>query len=71
MTLNDIEEMDTEFLDVQTVANYYNMPSMPQCIRESIRNGVPWGYVLGKSKFIIPRRAFVNYHKNGSAVIMG
>lgn len=68
MTLEDIEKMDTEFLDVQTVAEY--LGKGPQNVRISIRQGVPWAYMMGRADFRIPRRAFVNYHKHGNAVVM-
>jgi len=67
MTLEQIEQMDAEFLDVVTVAEY--LGKNPQPVRESIRKGVPWAYVLGNADFRIPRRAFVNYHKNGSCLV--
>ena len=66
MRLEDIESMGVEFLDVQTVADYLGMGNQPQPLREAIRKGVPWGYVIGKAKFVIPRRAFVSYHKKGA-----
>lgn len=66
MSLNDIEKMDCEFLSVFTVADY--LGSKPQPVRELIRQGVPWAYVIGKAKFVIPRRAFVSYHKFGGTV---
>ena len=65
MTLEEIEKMDCEFLDVPTVANYLGMKHQPQIVRELIRRGVPWAYVVGKAKFVIPRRAFINCHKYG------
>lgn len=68
MTLEDIEKMDTEFLDIPTVAEY--LGKNPQPVRQSIRNGVPWGYVMGNADFRIPRQAFVNYHKYGAVVIV-
>jgi len=68
MTLEQLENMDCEFLDIPTVAEY--LGKNPQPIRESIRKGgVPWGYVMGRADFRIPRRAFVNYHKHGNPVI--
>jgi hypothetical protein len=68
MKLEDIEKMDTEFLDVQTVAEYLGKGQ--QNVRVSIRQGVPWAYMMGQADFRIPRRAFVSYHKYGNAVIM-
>ena len=67
MTLEDIEAIGMEFLDIVTVAAYLH--KKPQDVRCSIRNGVPWAYMMGKADFRIPRRAFINYHKFGSVVI--
>lgn len=66
MTLEQLDKLDTEFLSIADVADY--LGKNPQPIRESIRNGVPWGYVLGTATFKIPKRAFVNYHKYGSPI---
>jgi hypothetical protein len=63
MTLEEIENIDSEFLDIATVSEYLNIP--PQYIMQSIRRGVPWGYALGNGNFRIPKRAFVNCHKHG------
>lgn len=68
MTLSDLENMDCEFLTVKTAADY--LKSKEQHVRVSMRRGVPWGYVLGNADFRIPRRAFINYHKYGSCVVM-
>jgi hypothetical protein len=67
MKLDDIEKLDTEFLDIPTVAAY--LKKSQQSVRESIRAGVPWGYVMGAAAFRIPKRAFVNYHKYGNHII--
>lgn len=67
MTLEDIEKMGVEFLDVQTVADY--LGKGPQNVRISIRQGVPWAYMMGQADFRIPRRAFVNYHKHGNTMV--
>lgn len=67
MTLDELEKMDCEFLPVPVVAEY--LEKNPQPVRVSIRNGVPWGYVMGNADFKIPRRAFIHYHKFGSPVI--
>lgn len=64
--LGDIEKMDCEFLPIPVVAEY--LQKNPQPVRESIRAGVPWGYVLGNADFRVPRLAFVNYHKYGQAM---
>lgn len=69
MTLEDIEAMDAEFLDIPTVAEYLHKNMQP--IRETIRAGVPWAYVMGNADFRIPRRAFVNYHRFGGVVQRG
>lgn len=66
MTLDDIEKMTCEFIDIPTAAEYFGKDK--QQVRVSIRNGVPWGYVMGNADFRIPRRAFVNYHKYGNAM---
>lgn len=68
MTLEDLERMDCEFLPVLTVAEYLH--SKEQHVRVSMRNGVPWGYVMGQADFRVPRRAFVNFHRHGQAVQM-
>lgn len=67
ITLDDIEQMDCEFLDIPTIAKYLGKSVQP--VRQSIRNGVPWGYVMGNADFRIPKRAFVNYHKYGACVL--
>jgi hypothetical protein len=66
LTLDDLEKTDGEFLDPMVVSEY--LGCKPQPVRETIRNGIPWGYVIGKAKFVIPRRAFVNYHRYGGVV---
>lgn len=63
MTLEELESMNVEFLDIATVSRYLNKD--PQYIRNALRRGVPWGYWLGSSDYRIPKRAFINYHKNG------
>jgi hypothetical protein len=63
MTLDEIEKMNAEFLDILTVSKYLN--KNPQQIRESIAKGVPWAYALGTGDFKIPKRAFVHCHKHG------
>ena len=70
MTLEELEKMDCEFLDIPTIASYLGGEHMLQPLRETIRKGVPWAYVVGKAKFVIPRRAFINYHKYGNAVVV-
>ena len=67
MTLEDIEKMDVEFLDITTIAEY--LGKNPQPVRASLRSGVPWGYVMGNADFRIPRRAFISYHKYGGVVV--
>ena len=67
MKLEDIESIDAEFLDISTVAEY--LSKGPQNVRESIRQGVPWAYMMGRADFRIPRRAFVSYHRNGLSII--
>jgi hypothetical protein len=67
MKLEEIEKMDKEFLDINDVAKY--LGKNPQPVRQSIRNGVPWAYVMGNADFRIPKRAFVNYHKHGGVVV--
>jgi hypothetical protein len=66
LTLDDIKAMDKEFLTPAEVAEYIG--AFPQNVREGIRAGVPWGYVLGKSRFVIPRKAFVHYHEKGAVI---
>ncbi len=66
VTLADIEALDKETLTVAEVAKYLGV--FPQCLREGIRAGVPWGYVLGKASFVIPKQAFVSYHKYGAVI---
>lgn len=61
MTLSDIEALPHEFLSISTVAEYLGSKEQP--VREAIRRGVPWGYVVGKARFVIPRLRFVAYHK--------
>lgn len=63
MTLDELDKMQVEFLDIPTVSKYLNKD--PGYIRNALRQGVPWGYSLGSSDYRIPRRAFVSYHKNG------
>lgn len=65
-TLEQIEALDKEFLSISDVSEY--LGKVPQGVRVSIRAGVPWGYVMESSTFIIPRRAFVNYHKYGAVI---
>jgi len=65
MTLDDLEKMDCEFLPIAAVAEYLEKNMQP--VRNSLRQGVPWGYVMGNADFRIPRRAFVSYHRYGSA----
>lgn len=67
MTLEDLEALDEEFLPIPPVAEYLHKNQ--QAVRESIRNGVPWGYVMGNADFRIPRRAFVNYHRYGGMIV--
>jgi hypothetical protein len=66
MTLEEIEKLDCEFLDIPTVSDYLRKDK--QQVRNSIRKGVPWGYVMGNADFRIPRRAFISYHKFGSVI---
>lgn len=68
MTLDQIEKLKVEFLDIETVAAY--LGKNPQPVRQSIRAGVPWAYVMGNADFKIPRRSFVFYHRFGSPVFM-
>lgn len=63
MTLEDLERMNVEFLDIPTVSKYLNKDT--RYIRDALRRGVPWGYYLGSSDYRIPKRAFISYHKNG------
>ena len=68
MTLSDIEQIDTEFLPISVVAEYLGMSHQPQPLRESIRKGVPWAYVIGRAKFVIPKQAFISWHKHGGII---
>jgi hypothetical protein len=66
MTLEDIENIPRETLKIREVAEY--LQCNQQSIRSSIRcKQVPWGYIIGQSKYIIPKRAFVHWHKYGNA----
>ena len=65
-TLEDIENIEGDFLTVTEVSEH--LAVHPQYIRVAIRNGVPWGYVLGKCKFVIPKQAFVSFHKYGAVI---
>lgn len=67
MTLEQLEVMNGEFLPIPPVAEY--LGKKEQSVRESIRNGVPWGYVMGNADFRIPKRAFVNYHLYGGMIV--
>ena len=67
MTLDELEAQDKEFLSIPDVAEY--LGKQQQNVRESLRLGVPWGYVMGNADFRIPRRAFVNYHRLGSPTV--
>ena len=66
MTLSEIEAIDKEFLSPSEVAEYLH--KKPQGVRVSMRKGVPWGYVMEEATFIIPKQAFVNYHKYGAVI---
>lgn len=61
VSIEDIEALDIEVLPVWLVSKCLHKDA--QGIRESIRRGiVPWGYVMGKATFVIPRRLFLQYH---------
>lgn len=61
MTLNDLEALPCEFIPIKIVSQY--LRSKPEAVREHIRKGVPWGYVLGKTAFKIPKLRFIAYHR--------
>ena len=65
-TLDEIEASNKEFLTVAEVSDY--LGKNQQGVRVSIRQGVPWGYVMEDATFRIPKRAFVNYHKYGAVI---
>lgn len=67
MTLEQLERMEGDFLKVADVAEY--LCKRTDTIHQSIRNGVPWAYVIGNSTYMIPKRAFVNYHRYGGMII--
>lgn len=66
MKLEDLKNIDRETLTIAEVSEYLGV--FPQYIREGIRNGVPWGYVLGKSRFVIPKHAFIKCHTEGTTI---
>jgi hypothetical protein len=67
MTLQDIEDIPREFLKISEAAEY--LQCSPQGLRVSIRRGnVPWAYMIGQATFIIPKRAFVHWHKYGMSM---
>jgi len=66
MTLEDLKKIDREILTIAEVADYLGV--FPQYIREGIRHGVPWGYVLGKCRFVIPKHAFIHCHEIGTTI---
>jgi hypothetical protein len=61
MTLEQLESLPGEFIPVKLAAEY--LQSGEQHVRCAMRKGVPWGYVMNKADFRIPKRRFVSYHK--------
>ena len=65
-TLSEIEALDKNTLTPTDVAAYLRVN--PYSINCACKAGtLPWAYQMG-SNTIIPREAFVRYHKYGSAV---
>jgi len=63
MTLDEIESMPGEFISTAVAAQY--MQSTPNTVNTSIALGLfPFAYKAGKRN-MIPKRAFVNFHRYG------
>jgi len=67
MTLEDLKNVEGDFLTVAEVAKY--LQAHPQCVREGLRAGLPWGYVIGERRFVIPKERFIKYHEGKSEML--
>jgi len=66
-TLEEIEALPRNTLRPADVAPYLN--ACRQTINIAARDGLlPWAYKLG-SRTVIPKEAFVSYHRHGQVVI--
>ena len=66
-TLADLEAITGETLKTADVAAYLN--ACPNTINNAAKMGVlPWAYKLG-SRTIIPKDAFIHYHKYGQVLM--
>jgi len=69
ITLEDIENLPKEVLNPADVAGYLKMSQ--QSINCAATAGqLPWAY-KANSRTIIPKRAFVHYHRYGQVMAKG